>query len=105
VKYGGRKEYDAVRAIYEKPKTPTSKKAAMYAIAADIGQFTDEMCRRAMCASQDADLLQETLDYLLTKVRDQDVIYFVAGMQANLRGRRPLALFFKEKYDVVRVRK
>jgi len=30
VLYGGRKEYDAVKAIQEKPKTPTSRKAAMY---------------------------------------------------------------------------
>jgi hypothetical protein len=36
VKHGGRKEYDAVRAIYEKSKTPTSRTAAMYVIATRI---------------------------------------------------------------------
>ena len=61
------------------------------------------MCRQAMCASLDANLLRDTLSYMLAKVRDQDVVYFVAAMQENLRGRRLLALFFKENYDVVRV--
>jgi len=35
VKHGGREEYDAVKAIHEKPKTPTSKIAAMYVCLGD----------------------------------------------------------------------
>jgi len=56
-----------------------------------------------MCASQDVKLIEETFEYL-PKARDQDVMFFLAGMQVNFKARRMLAQFFKDKYDVVRFR-
>jgi hypothetical protein len=55
-----------------------------------------------MCGTQDVKLIEETFEYLLTNVRDQDVLYFFIGMQENIAARRLLAQFFKDKYDIVR---
>ncbi|KAF7338457.1 Aminopeptidase [Mycena venus] len=83
VKYGGRAEYEAVVNIQEKPKTPTARLAAI----------------RAMGATRDQALLDQTFSYILTKSRDQDIMYFFRGLQANTRARRQLATFFKDNYD------
>lgn len=56
VKYGGRAEYDAVMAIYNKPATPSHKIAAML----------------AMGSSRDADICRETLDFVYKHVKEQD---------------------------------
>jgi len=83
VQYGGPAEYNAVVGIQEKPKTPTARIAAMY----------------AMGRTEDPVLLDQTFSYILTKSRDQDVIYFFRGLQSNLYARRKLAEFFKDNYD------
>jgi len=85
VEHGGREEYEAVIKIHEKPKTPTSR------ISAIIG----------MGATQDPKLAEETLQYILTKSRDQDVRHFFRGLRNNFKTRRLLAKFFKDKYDVL----
>jgi aminopeptidase 2 len=54
-----------------------------------------------MGATQDPKLAEETLQYILTKSRDQDVIHFFRGLRNNFKTRRLLAKFFKDKYDVV----
>ncbi|THG98505.1 hypothetical protein EW026_g3702 [Hermanssonia centrifuga] len=85
VRHGGRLEYEAVKRILKKPKTPTSGISAMH----------------AMCAVEDPILIQETLEFLLIDARDQDVIYFFEGLQANHKTRRTLLQFFRENYDLI----
>lgn len=58
VRLGGRREYDAALCIYEAAPSATHRKAAM----------------SALCATQDAALLQRTIDLLLTRVKSQDYI-------------------------------
>ncbi|KAL0947133.1 hypothetical protein HGRIS_013264 [Hohenbuehelia grisea] len=81
---GGREEYDAVKQINEKPKSPTARISAIYAMA----QARDDM-------------LEDTLKYVLDKARDQDVVYFFRGFEMNTHARRRIPEFFKEKYDVL----
>jgi len=85
VKYGGRAEYEAVLKIQENPKTPSARISAIYALG----------------TSQDSALLDQTFSYILTKSRDQDIIYFFRGLQSNVLARRKLATFFKDNYDLL----
>ncbi|KAJ7219096.1 leucyl aminopeptidase [Mycena pura] len=87
VRYGGPAEYNAVVGIQEKPKTPTAHIAAMY----------------AMGRTEDPALLDQTFSYILTKSRDQDVVYFFRGLQSNPHARRKFAEFFKDNYDYASV--
>ncbi|EPQ58615.1 hypothetical protein GLOTRDRAFT_36981 [Gloeophyllum trabeum ATCC 11539] len=82
VRHGGRAEFDAMKHILGQPKTPT------HAIAAMV----------AMGATRDLELAKETLDYMMTQARDQDVMYFVASLGANEKSRRLMASFFKEHF-------
>jgi aminopeptidase 2 len=54
-----------------------------------------------MCATEDPGLMQETFDFMLSKARDQDLIYFFSGLKANPKARRPLAKFFKDNFETV----
>lgn len=54
-----------------------------------------------MGATQDLKLIDETLEYILTKVRDQDVVNVFSGLAANYKSRRILVEFFKRNYDGV----
>ncbi|KII88967.1 hypothetical protein PLICRDRAFT_109758 [Plicaturopsis crispa FD-325 SS-3] len=83
VAHGGRKEYDFVKQIHEKPKTPTQRTAAII----------------AMGASEDLEFAKETLDYMVTKARDQDVTSFFVALAINFKTRRLLVKFFMENYD------
>ncbi|KAF8232360.1 hypothetical protein L208DRAFT_1272750 [Tricholoma matsutake] len=83
VRHGGRLEYEAVRKVHDKPKTPTSRISAIL----------------AMGATEDPELMQETFQFILSKARDQDVIYFFRGLSVNSKARRPLVHFFKDEYD------
>ncbi|CAE7223560.1 unnamed protein product [Rhizoctonia solani] len=80
VQHGGEEEY---KAIVEKPNSPTSKIAAML----------------AMTHTQDKDLIEKTLAYIETGVKDQDVMYYFSGFAANRASRRRAAEFFKQDYD------
>ncbi|KAJ7046577.1 leucyl aminopeptidase [Mycena alexandri] len=82
VKYGGPAEYEAVIKIQEKPKTPTAR---LY----------------AMGSTQDPALLEKTFDYILTKSRDQDIVYFFRGLQTNNLAKKKLAVFFKDNYTTL----
>lgn len=86
MKHGGRAEFDAVKGIIAKPATPQMGIAAM----------------RAMGATDDAALREETWEYIMTKSRDQDLFYFFVGLQENPKSRHFLAEKFKENYDDVR---
>ena len=55
----------------------------------------------AMGAPEDPALLQETLEFISNKARDQDVSHFFALMRQNFHGRRLLTKYFQDNYDVV----
>lgn len=85
VRNGGRAEYDAVKAIFEKPKTPTTKTAAV----------------AAMCSSSDQTLIDETLKFMMNEAKDQDVYLFIANLANNTHSRRKMATFFKDNFDEI----
>ena len=58
--------------------------------------------RAALGASPNRKLIDETFEYIMTKARDQDVIYYYGGLGNNSKARRLAAEFFKENYDAVR---
>ncbi|KAJ7185799.1 leucyl aminopeptidase [Mycena filopes] len=77
VKYGGRQEYDAMKALCE---------------------------RQALCAAGNPEFVNETLDFVLSGVRDQDVRYFVDGLARNVKTRRRAALFFLDHFEEIHER-
>ncbi|KAG9123895.1 Aminopeptidase 2 mitochondrial [Ceratobasidium sp. 392] len=89
VQHGGEKEYEAIKKIAENPPTPSAKIAAML----------------AMTQAQDKSLTEKTLQYMLTSaglsqiVKDQDMMYYFAGLSSNRASRRRIAEFFKENYE------
>ncbi|UZJ55946.1 hypothetical protein CBS101457_005266 [Exobasidium rhododendri] len=83
VKYGGKAEYDAVIKVYEKPDTPGHKIAAML----------------AMGAPQDEKLLDQTIDFMYSKVKEQDMMYYFATLASNPLARRKLWESTKQHYD------
>ena len=54
-----------------------------------------------MCATQDLELTKKTLDFIDEKARDQDVMYFFAGLGSNYKMRRLMTQHFQENYDAV----
>ncbi|KIY51112.1 hypothetical protein FISHEDRAFT_71404 [Fistulina hepatica ATCC 64428] len=85
VRYGGVKEYQAMKEIIKNPITPSSKTAAIL----------------AMGCTNDPVLLRSTFDYILNEARDQDVMIFLTGFTLNPKNRRPLVEFFKSNYDTL----
>ncbi|KAF9265642.1 leucyl aminopeptidase [Marasmius fiardii PR-910] len=83
VKYGGRAEFDAAKKIFDKPKTPSARVAAI----------------AAMTATQDDNLLREVMELTRSGSRDQDIVYFFRGLSGNRKARRLTTVFFKETYD------
>ena len=55
----------------------------------------------AMGISQDPELLQETLDFISKKARDQDMSDYFFAMRNNFKGRRLLTKYFQDNYDIV----
>ncbi|KAH9923984.1 leucyl aminopeptidase [Epithele typhae] len=82
VKEGGQAEWDVVRNICGKARTPAHGTAAM----------------RALGATQDMARATATFEYLMTEARNQDVIYYVWGLLINRRTRRFQAESFKAHY-------
>ncbi|KEP46132.1 leucyl aminopeptidase [Rhizoctonia solani 123E] len=82
VQYGGEQEYEAVQRIAENPNSPTSKIAAML----------------AMTQTQDKGLIEKTLAYIETNVKNQDVVYYFNGFSSNHAARRLAAEFFQQNY-------
>ncbi|EMD34526.1 hypothetical protein CERSUDRAFT_86618 [Gelatoporia subvermispora B] len=85
LKYGGRAEWEALVKIIEHPKNPASATSAM----------------RALGSTQDMEIARETFNYILTKVRDQDLFYYFMGLQMNFKTRRFVASAFKEHYHTL----
>ncbi|KAF9477194.1 leucyl aminopeptidase [Pholiota conissans] len=68
VRYGGRKEYDAMLEILGNPKTALEKNAAI----------------RAVGSSRDVLLIQKTIIYVSEKARDHDMIRFILFLSMKL---------------------
>lgn len=56
-----------------------------------------------MGATENPKLIQKTFDFVMTKSRDQDVLYFFRGLTTNFKARRALVQFFQNEYGTVRV--
>lgn len=83
VRTGGEQEYDAALRIYNVAPSSTHRKAAM----------------AALCATQDAALLERTVHMLLTKVKSQDYIHFFAALAENGASRRLLWHVWTANYE------
>jgi hypothetical protein len=59
--------------------------------------------RVAMGATHDPGLLKETLEFIKTKSRDQDIIYYFRGLSLNNKMRHGLTEYFKREYEIVSV--
>ncbi|KAH8117511.1 peptidase family M1-domain-containing protein [Phellopilus nigrolimitatus] len=92
VKHGGRAEYDAIKAIYKKPKTPTTHLSTM------LNHFNRSA---ALCAATDPNLIDETFNIILTEARDQDVYRFIGKLSGNTVTRRQMAQWFKANYEEI----
>ncbi|KAF9036751.1 hypothetical protein BJ165DRAFT_1532853 [Panaeolus papilionaceus] len=85
VRHGGSKEFEAAKKSHDKPSTPSEKIAAIY----------------AMGATEDPELAKETLKFMSTKSKDQDIFYFFAGLGANFKTRRLLTSYMQDNYDTL----
>ncbi|KAJ7812088.1 hypothetical protein B0H14DRAFT_2858160 [Mycena olivaceomarginata] len=82
-RYGGREEFEVLLKIIENPVTPADRRAAI----ATIGY------------TEDLTLVKDLFSYILTEARDQDVVSFCRGLEANPLARALLVEFFKDNYD------
>ncbi|PWN37044.1 putative AAP1-alanine/arginine aminopeptidase [Meira miltonrushii] len=83
VKYGGRAEYEAVKAVYKKPATPSHKTAAML----------------AMGSSRDEQICRETIEFIYTDVKEQDFMYYYAALSANPASRRLILQSLQDRLE------
>ncbi|KAJ8084691.1 Aminopeptidase 2 mitochondrial [Marasmius tenuissimus] len=83
IKHGGTVEFNFTKKIYETSKSPTSKSAAIAALA----------------LVRNETLLAEVMEFARTGTRDQDVFLFFRGWRQNFEARLPAIAFFKEHYD------
>ncbi|KAK7047289.1 Aminopeptidase 2 mitochondrial [Paramarasmius palmivorus] len=83
IRYGGLSEYEAVRKIIEDNRSPNSRRAAMLAI----------------CATEDSELTQKTVKYMLEDAKPQDLSYLFRGLSQNIKTRKKLVEVFKDRYD------
>ncbi|KAI0373350.1 leucyl aminopeptidase [Pilatotrama ljubarskyi] len=82
VQEGGQPEWEAVKRIAAKAKTPSQGLAAM----------------RSMGASKDLNIAEDTFKFIMTEARDQDTFYYAGGLMRNFVTRRFLANKFKENF-------
>lgn len=54
-----------------------------------------------MGATHNPELLKETFEFIRTKSRDQDIIYYFRGLSLNIKMRRALVDYFKDQYEAV----
>ena len=85
VREGGRPEWEAVKRVALAPKNPYQGLSAM----------------RAMGASKDLGLAEETFQFILNEARDQDTFYYAGGLQRNFLTRKFVAEKFKEHFATV----
>jgi len=85
VEHGGREQWEFVKGINEAGKTPTSRVAAI----------------RALGQTQDLDIAKETLEYMWTKAKDQNFVYFFSGLSNNPKTRRLLRSYVFDNYGKI----
>ncbi|OJT12746.1 Aminopeptidase 1 [Trametes pubescens] len=83
VQEGGREEWQFVKRLTQEPRDPAQGLAAMAAIG----------------HSRDLELAAETFRYALRDVRDQDALYYIRSLQANMTSRRFLAESVMGRFD------
>lgn len=54
-----------------------------------------------MGATYDPELLGRTFEFIETKARDQDLIFYFRGLSVNPKLGKSLTQYFKKQYDVV----
>ncbi|KAH9857712.1 leucyl aminopeptidase [Lenzites betulinus] len=82
VQEGGQPEWEVLKRIATKAKTPSQGLSAM----------------RAMGATKDLNLAESTFTFIMTETRDQDTFYYAGGLMRNPVTRRFLATKFKENF-------
>ncbi len=82
---GGREEWQFVKRLAQEPRDPAQGLAAMAAIG----------------HSRDLELAAETFRYALRDVRDQDALYYIRSLQANMTPLRFLAESVMGRFDEV----
>ncbi|KAI9451359.1 leucyl aminopeptidase [Lactarius psammicola] len=88
VKHTGAPAYDAMLKLFENPKTPSIKVAAI----------------RGLTSPVDAALQARTFEMILSSVRNQDLIYFFRGFCANTEALYALREFFEANYHSINKR-
>ncbi|KAH9169597.1 leucyl aminopeptidase [Lactarius sanguifluus] len=88
VKHNGAPAYDAVLKLFENPKTPSIKVAAI----------------RGLTGSIDPALHARTFDMILSSVRNQDLVYFFRGFCMNTEALYALREFFEANYSSINKR-
>ncbi|KAF8261355.1 leucyl aminopeptidase [Lactarius quietus] len=88
VKHNGAPAYDAVLKLFENPKTPSIKVAAI----------------RGLTSSADAALQARTFEMIRSSVRNQDLIYFFRGFCTNTEALYALREFFEADYHTINKR-
>ncbi|KAH8986249.1 hypothetical protein EDB86DRAFT_3082967 [Lactarius hatsudake] len=88
VKHAGAPAYDAVLKLFENPKTPSIEVAAIRDLTSPI----------------DATLQARTFDLILSKVGNQDLIYFFRGFSTNTEALDALREFFEANYNSINKR-
>ncbi|PPR03973.1 hypothetical protein CVT26_001080 [Gymnopilus dilepis] len=82
--YGGVTEYEALIHIHDNAKTPHEKVAAI----------------QGLSSTRDPALLTRTFDFISTRAREQDIIYFFRALSSNNKARRRLNEYFQDRYDI-----
>ncbi|KAF8325549.1 uncharacterized protein EI90DRAFT_2931912 [Cantharellus anzutake] len=85
VRFGGRIEYEAVKAIWRKPPTPSAKNSALIAIM----------------QSEDAEIFEENVKLIFNEVPLQDWHTTFAALNMNTVVRRKATGVFKNNYDEI----
>ncbi|KAF8910576.1 leucyl aminopeptidase [Gymnopilus junonius] len=85
VKYGGRKEYEAMVKICDGPKTTQEKISSV----------------RGLSSAQDESLLKETFEFISNKARNPDIIQLCRWLPKNDKARRLLTKYVQGQYDIL----
>ncbi|TFY57887.1 hypothetical protein EVJ58_g6753 [Rhodofomes roseus] len=85
VREGGRAEWEFVKQIALKPKNPATGVAAL----------------RGLAQTQDLDIAKDTWEFMMEKVRLQDLYYMFGTLGINPKTRQFLAAQFKADYELL----
>jgi len=85
IKYGDRRQYDIVKGIFNSPRSPNARTAAIV----------------ALCNATVPELIEETFKFVLTDVKEQDFAMFIANLASNKNTTWKVATFVKEHFDEI----